>query len=33
MLIQQQAIEKWDGHYPQFVAGSNAIPLININPK
>ncbi|MGL5940439.1 MAG: prohibitin family protein [Waterburya sp.] len=31
-LLQQQAIEKWDGKFPTFMGGEN-LPLININPE
>lgn len=31
-LLQKQAIEKWDGHFPQVMGGSSALPLITINP-
>ena len=31
-LLQKQAIEKWDGKFPQVMGGSGALPFININP-
>ncbi|BAZ21184.1 band 7 protein like [Kalymmatonema gypsitolerans NIES-4073] len=31
-ILQQQAIQKWDGHFPQVMGGSSALPLINISP-
>lgn len=31
-ILQQRAIEKWDGHFPQ-VMGSGALPFINLNMK
>jgi prohibitin 1 len=31
-LLQQQAIEKWDGKFPT-VMGGESLPLININPE
>ena len=31
-LLQQQAIEKWDGHFPTVMGGNGTLPLININP-
>lgn len=31
-ILQKQAIEKWDGHFPQVMGGSNALPLINVSP-
>jgi regulator of protease activity HflC (stomatin/prohibitin superfamily) len=31
-LLQKQAIEKWNGQFPQVMNGSNALPLINISP-
>lgn len=27
-LLREKAIEKWDGKYPQTVAGGNAVPMI-----
>lgn len=32
-ILQKQAIEKWDGHFPQVMGGSSALPLINISPS
>lgn len=32
-LLQKQAIEKWDGHFPMVMGGNGAVPLININPN
>ncbi|MBR8837461.1 MAG: prohibitin family protein [Stigonema ocellatum SAG 48.90 = DSM 106950] len=31
-LLQQKAIEKWDGHFPTVIGGNGTLPLININP-
>lgn len=31
-ILQQRAIEKWDGKFPQFM-GSSALPFINVNSK
>lgn len=31
-ILQQRAIEKWDGHFPQ-VMGSQTLPFLNINPS
>ena len=31
-LLQKQAIEKWDGKFPQVLGGNGAIPFINIDP-
>ena len=31
-LLQQQAIDKWDGHFPTVMGGNGTLPLININP-
>ncbi len=30
-LLQKQAIEKWDGRFPTVMAGSGALPLINLD--
>jgi regulator of protease activity HflC (stomatin/prohibitin superfamily) len=32
-LVQKQAIEKWNGQFPQVMTGSGTLPLININPQ
>lgn len=32
-LLQKQAIEKWDGHFPTVMGGNGTLPLININPS
>ncbi|MGB7414925.1 MAG: SPFH domain-containing protein, partial [Thermosynechococcaceae cyanobacterium] len=32
-ILQQQAIEKWDGKFPMVMGGSGTLPLININPE
>ena len=32
-LLQKQAIEKWDGRFPQVMGGNNALPFINITPQ
>lgn len=31
-ILQQRAIEKWDGHFPQ-VLGSGSVPFINVDMK
>lgn len=31
-ILQQRAIEKWDGHFPQ-VMGSGQVPFLNLNLK
>lgn len=31
-VLQQQAIEKWDGKLPQVSGGSGAVPFINVKP-
>lgn len=32
-LLQQQAIEKWNGQFPMVMGGSNTLPFINLNPS
>lgn len=32
VLLQKQAIEKWDGRFPTVMGGSGTLPLINIDP-
>lgn len=32
-LLQKQAIEKWNGEFPQFMGGSSSLPFINFTPK
>jgi prohibitin 1 len=32
-ILQQRAIEKWDGHFPQVMGGGGALPFINLNLK
>ena len=32
-LLQKQAIEKWDGKFPQVLTGDGALPFITIDPK
>jgi prohibitin 1 len=32
-ILQKQAIEKWDGSFPQVMGGNNSLPLINITPS
>lgn len=29
-ILQKQAIEKWDGHFPTVLGGSGALPFINV---
>ncbi|MBD1826509.1 prohibitin family protein [Microcoleus vaginatus GB1-A2] len=31
-ILQQQAIEKWNGQFPTVMGGSGSLPLINIAP-
>lgn len=31
-ILQKEAIEKWDGHFPMVLGGNSAIPFINIKP-
>jgi prohibitin 1 len=31
-LLQKQAIDKWDGKFPQVMGGNGALPFINIDP-
>jgi prohibitin 1 len=31
-LLQKQAIEKWDGKFPQVMGGNGTLPLINLDP-
>lgn len=31
-LLQKQAIEKWDGKFPQVLGGEGAVPFINLEP-
>ncbi len=31
-ILQQQAIEKWNGQFPTVMGGNGALPLINITP-
>ncbi|MBL1176483.1 prohibitin family protein [Pantanalinema sp. GBBB05] len=30
-LLQKQAIEKWDGKFPQVMGGNGALPLLNLD--
>lgn len=32
-ILQQRALEKWDGRFPQYWGNSGALPFININPS
>ncbi len=32
-LLQKQAIEKWDGHFPQVLGGNGALPFINLETE
>lgn len=29
-ILQQQAIEKWDGSFPQVMGGNGSLPFINL---
>lgn len=31
-LLQKQAIDKWDGKFPQVMGGNGALPFINLEP-
>ncbi len=31
-LLQKQAIEKWDGKFPQVLGGNGAVPFLNLEP-
>jgi prohibitin 1 len=31
-ILQQRALEKWDGHFPQYWGGTSPLPFINIGP-
>lgn len=31
-LLQKQAIEKWNGQFPQVMSGNGTLPFINISP-
>ncbi|MFB2923500.1 MULTISPECIES: prohibitin family protein [Aerosakkonema] len=33
LILQKQAIEKWDGHFPTVLGGNEALPFINIKPE
>ncbi|MCY7322635.1 MAG: prohibitin family protein, partial [Phormidesmis sp. CAN_BIN36] len=30
-LLQKQAIDKWDGKFPQVMGGDGALPFINLD--
>jgi len=30
-ILQKQAIDKWDGHFPQVLGGNGALPFINFD--
>lgn len=32
-ILQKQAIEKWDGHFPTVLGGNGALPFLNIEPN
>ena len=32
-ILQQQAIDKWDGSFPTVMGGEGTLPFININPN
>jgi prohibitin 1 len=32
VLLQKQAIEKWDGKFPTVMTGEGSLPMINVNP-
>ena len=31
-ILQKEAIEKWDGHFPTVLGGNSVMPFINIKP-
>jgi regulator of protease activity HflC (stomatin/prohibitin superfamily) len=31
-VLQKQAIDKWDGKFPQVMGSGNALPFLNLNP-
>ena len=33
LMIQLNAIDKWDGKLPQYMIGNGTLPFINISPK
>jgi len=33
LLLQKQAIEKWNGEFPTVLGGNGALPFLNIDPK
>lgn len=30
-ILEQKAIEKWDGHFPQYMGGNGVLPFINLS--
>ncbi len=32
-ILQKQAIDKWDGHFPMVMGGNGALPFINLQPN
>lgn len=32
-ILQQRAIEKWDGHFPQVMSSAGSLPFINVKMK
>lgn len=32
LILQKEAIEKWDGHFPSVLGGDGVLPFINIDP-
>lgn len=32
-ILQQRAIDKWDGKFPTVMTGNGTMPLINVNPQ
>jgi regulator of protease activity HflC (stomatin/prohibitin superfamily) len=32
-ILQQRAIEKWDGRFPTVMTGEGALPFINVSPQ
>ena len=33
LILQKEAIEKWDGHFPSVLGGDGVLPFINITPS
>lgn len=33
IMLQKQAIEKWDGKFPTMMTGSGVLPMVNMSPE